>query len=307
MKRYFGQFTVFLLLVLLVYVVRFPYSEYAERQLRTSVQDISRSQGISVDFDDLELGLPLSSTLKNLTASIPSELGSIPIVVDQLQIRPKLLPLALLRGEFLGELLLYRGEAKVELSAPFFDNKQELSANAKKISLGTHSNLAKLGISGFLDFKVDAKTKTADSSPPSIPIAKNLELISSTINIKLDDARYGGGYKVAGLVEIPVVSDISLDVGLEQLGKRIAIKDFAFYSSLGSLKGVGKLSISQEMLLKRLTLEGTIALTKNGADKFGGFLALQAGQGLNTKVRNWKFVAFKGSEDRIPQFKLEPL
>jgi type II secretion system protein N len=293
MKRAGRQFLYFLILLLIYSVLRFPYSNYGNKML-AELQRTARNEGILLDIPEASVEFPGVLLAQNISLVIPFEQVRIPVVVDSFKLSPSFLSLFRLHFSFDGDLDLYGGVAKVQIEKSIFGDEISFTIVGDKVNFASHQILRRLGFGGLLN--VDVRGVAKQLQGQSI-----YELVDLSLNAGLVDGEYTGKYKVAGMVEIPNISDIRIKAKSRARKNNVNLETVEIHSSLGIVNLSGAGVISNRLLLAKGNTDIDIRLSPEGRKAFGAYLALAAGVSLDATNEHWSVRATKKAGSPQPE------
>ena len=220
-----------------------------------------------------------------------------PLLLNQINLRFRLLPLLILHQSMQLDAELYEGAAQATANKLFFRNKGDFNAEIQQIELGEHPLGTAFGVRGRLSVKASGEFQTdiSNSQPP---------INATSFELQLVDGQYRGGHKIAGLLLIPQADKIEVFAKgtLNKLNFRI--REGSISSSLGkvSLEGAGEMNQSPRD--QKFEFEIKLSLSDQGASSFGPYLALAAGGTTDSSVKNWEISISKQRGANMPQFKI---
>jgi len=305
MKRIVRQACLFLVLVIIVAIVRFPYDEYSD-DIIAAAKNQSQAFGVYLDIEELHISFPGKLDFKNLSVLIPVRPAPVPVLVEQGSLDPSLFALLLLRGVFQGTFSAYDGELESRYTYSFFSGDSALTLRARDLALSAHPLLRTFGIGGTADLELNATLSQQAPVEGQTPRPR-YRLDTANLRLTIDGGRYQGGHKVYGLVELPGVDDVRIVLETEMNQQKVTLNRFELLSSLGSAKGSGTLSVSADNKVKRANLNFSLKLTAEGFNAAGSYLALAARRPLDSAGRQWRIQVSKKANDKTPTIKVKPV
>jgi type II secretion system protein N len=311
MKRVGIQFCTFLVLLFLLTIVRFPYHDFGVG-LFDDLRAELRTHGILLDAEEIDFDFPINVRLSKLSLLLPGGKIPIPLFFDHAELDPKLLALLLLRGELEGSMKAYAGEVSSEVRYALWGKSAEFTLDAKSLQLSQHPLLAANGIAGRVSVQaagllVPGVAESSRLNQKDNPIEQNVyRLDSGTTSVQLDEGGYQGGYKIQGLIPIPQLKDVRGQLRFSHKNGTADITTLELFSSLGELNAHGSIQTTPEMSVSRMDIKASLALTADGAQAVGAYLALAAGLPVDNPARNWELTISQGSPGALPTLDARP-
>ncbi len=300
MKRVVRQAGIFVGLFLLVGLVRLPFRNY-EREIVDTIRRQAQAAGLLVEVGSAALRFPLNFDLAKVSLTVPTKALSIPVYLDALQLDTKLLPLFLLQGGIEARAQGYSGTVNSTIGYHLWKKHGTLEIDADKLELSKHPTLEAYGITG--NAQLEAKASFTQTGNPIEPLA----LSHSFLALKITDGSYVGGHKVKGILVLPAAEDVQVTAVATTTDRSVKIESTEVLSSLGSLRGSGTVSFSENNDPSEIDLGLTVKLTSSGAEAFAAYLALAAGLPLDSPPRDWEITVRKQAEQAFPQTIIKPL
>ncbi len=273
MRRVLKQAAIFFTLLAVAAVVFFPWSIFSEDIVQGLKSEADRA-GILLDIESAELGLPPRIKFNSPSALIPSRSLPIPLRLDSVEFRLKLLPLFIGKVDFIGKVSGYGGTLDFGWNQRLSGSEPVFEVDLKQLKLQEHPVLAGLGLQGLLDIKGRGELESMSNG---MLFAKNGDL-----DLTISQANVQGGYQIQGLFTVPKIDNLSGKIIVNEENFRASLSKFSFDSSLGKADGHGSASFSPEGVVKRLKASFSISLTPEGVTALGGYLALAAGENVET-------------------------
>ena len=296
MRRSTKQFGIYLSLVLVVGVVRIFFADYDDK-LCNLIRQQAQANGLYLVIESCDAELPAQMVLSNVKTIIPNKRVPIPFAFDAIGGKLNWLPLFLLRAQAAIDGLLYGGRLSAIASKPLFGNSVNLSTKLNGLQISEHPLLRSFEVSALTHLNADISVQTKQQ-----PIS----LKSAKISLNIEDGSYSGNYKIANLVEIPPLEDLSASLAIVGESNFFRITQCKLDSSLGGIEGGGRFSLLNNQL-NQVDISLELSLTDVGADKISGYLALAAGLSPDVKTNNWQINIQKSPKDPQPQVLIQVL
>lgn len=290
MKRPVKQFFIFLGLLTLLTVIRFPYDEIVTscfKQIKKAVQQ----NGVYINAETFRLRFPAKIELNKFSAIKTFKLVPISFYADKVIINPNLLSLFLLKPKLSFEANAYSGLIKASISKFLFSNKQiSISSNLENLQLTDFPPTKTYGLSGLLNgsFQANLENKEGKPSKPS----------SAILSVKLEQGKLDSVSKIYGLIPLPKASDMELALKANLKDNHIEINTLTFFSSLGSLVGKGELTLTDSQVVDTVNIKFDIKLTTEGAASISPYLALKAKRTPPEGVKDWELLITKETDNK---------
>lgn len=298
MKRIVRQSAAFVVLLALLTIVRFPYSEYIEEKILI-VQQKLRPQGVTLQTGKVKSSFPFKLSIDTLGVLFLTKPFPIPLLADHAVLELRTLPLLMLRAALAVNLSMYSGKVSGDLTKGLFSKIANLELHGSKLQIGKYPLASALTADGILDFDVSAQMKLPQAEK-NLSARSLAQLISTgTAELKIEEGLVAGGQKIYGLFTLPRIEGITGQAKARKSRERLQVERAKFYSSLGTAEGTGNVYFDPEGQIDQASINGTIALTTPGVTAIGSYLALAAGTSTEKPGRNWSVQLEKKSGKKV--------
>jgi type II secretion system protein N len=289
MKRILRQSAVFLALLLLLTIVRFPYDDYAKDAF-SRIKQRAGQQGVRLEASRTEFSFPTTLGLENLGVLLATRPLPIPIFAESAIIKLRLLPLLAFHGGFAGAFKIYGGTLNLDANYGLLSREAKLYAEGEKVDLSLHPLLNANGIGGLLALKLTTTVSPAAivDNGQSLPTSLGYFIDFAELEMSVERGRYDGGHQVGGLIKLPKASEISINLLADKNKDKVLLKKVQAFSSLGELSGKGDLRVSDALKITRANCDFAVKLTPEGAKELGPYLALAAKLPVESPGRDYQ-------------------
>ncbi len=297
MRKIIYQALSFLLLVIALTLIRYPYSEFAAELIESWKQQARRG-GLQVESGEVSLNFPLGIKVNSLAFTLPTIPSPFPFRADSVYLSADLTSLLspkwiLAEGLALpltGAIDAYGGKINWSFSTRLLQDKSHNEIIGKDLDLSKHPWASEGRLRGLLSFDLQAGLikQTLNSKSLNGKSGSLYVIDSGTLRIFLKNGSYAGGHRIAGLLSLPPAEDIKMEVLAEKKLHKVIIKQAHLFSSLGEAQLSGTLKVSDTLRLEEAEADITILLTAIGFAKFGPWLALAANAPSDSKARNFQ-------------------
>ena len=294
MKRIAQQLLIFFGIYLLVGVVRYPYAVLPDK-LPDYLKRISAATSLPFDIQNTAISFPLNISAKSLSTELPSKLGPLSIVAQNIYCNLDFVSLVKLQLLSNCSLEVYQGELTSTIGRSFFSDKLQVNAQLSNVNLSVIDALAKYQLNGTIASAWDG------SISPSTKIAVG------DFDLEVSNAIYQGKDKIMGLVALPVISDISARITGTIKESSITAKLEELSSSLGSANAVASAQLRPDMKPIAYSAQIQIALSPEGTQAFGAYLALGSNGTGRADNSRWSIFIEKKPTQNFPKVITAPL
>jgi len=279
-KKLLRSVIVFMVALVVVGIVRFPYDSFSDDIVRALKQEAKRNR-IVLNIENLSTHFPGKITTETLSGYVAAkEIFPIPFFFSDLTARVQLLPFLWLSLQINGEFKAYKGQIGGEVTQSLISDSSSILLHGTNLQLEEHPTLELYGLQGALEFQVTGEITRAADAPPT--------LSESELALKITNGRIVGKHTIAGIFPLPNAKDINIAIAVTGKGNRAMLESFKFASSLGSANGSGSLELNEQGIIDRANFNFEIGLTSKGEAELGNYLALAAGEPLDSGIQNWK-------------------
>ncbi len=271
----------------------FPFDSILRSKFAEIKEQVA-PQGVLLDVQDLDFSLPAKIRAAALGIQLQSPDLYLPIFIDEGDISLRLLSLFFGAPEIQSVIKAYRGSLNSSVTVEQSKNSAHVVANLKDVQLGEHPTLRFLGIAGQLSADLDAVVTTTQ------PVT--LRGIEGKLDASIQEGVISQPLPIAPLFSLPPASEIAIVARAERLGDKLELSRFTISCSLGKGAGKGYFVLDSRGVIIGMELNALLSLTDEGHRSLGGYLALAAGEPLDTKTRKW---SIKLSQQ--PGYRLESL
>lgn len=264
MKRTVKRLLLFVVLLALFTIVRFPYEDLLEDEL-SEIRRQAGNQGFFFELEDSSLRFPGTLEFERFGALIATRSLPVPLVLTRGQFELDFLPFLLLRAQVSGSAKAYGGEIETTFHRNVFGDDYSAHLEADSINLADHPSLKALGISGDASFDVAALISAA--SPP--------RSVEAELQINNGALSYPG--KIAGAFAVPKLSALNLEISAEGDNGKYSLGKCQASSSHGSVSCGGTFAVNPAGIVEAAQLRIELALNELGRTEFGPYLALAGG------------------------------
>jgi type II secretion system protein N len=307
MKRILRQLAVFLVLLLLFTIVRFPYDDYAEEAF-TSFKQKAAQHGVRLDAGRTEFSFPATIGLGNLGVLLPARPLPIPLFVESAIIKLRLLPFFALHSSFAGAFKIYGGTLNSNITYGLLSREATLHTEGEKIDLSMHPLLKANGIGGLLALKLTSTVLPAtisdNAQKSSSPWSYVIDF--AELEMSVENGRYDGGHLVGGVIKLPKASEISANLQADKNKDKVLLKKVQVFSSLGELSGNGDLRLSDAFRITRANCDFAVKLTPQGTKEIGPYLALAAKLPVDSPGRDYRIHVEQKEGEAKPNISVSP-
>lgn len=282
--------------VIIVLLLRIPRG-YLNRNLPIWATEIARQNHAVLTIGSLDFSFPAQITVEQVGMNIRTGYGLFPFFAQKGQLDISLLRLLLIKGVGFFNIDAYSGSINGQYWRSLLGNADYLDIQIKDLSLGQHPLLDALQVEGSWGLS---------SSLELFPDNQNLLKIGSgQLKTEIKEGSFGGGVKLYGLVELPAVSNLNLNLEARKTATSIWLESFSLVSSLGEASGRGKLSVDKSGLPINISLTAKINLSEYGTKKLSPYLALASGSMELSSNRNWE-VSISGKNQSDIRAEVKP-
>lgn len=301
MPRLVRQFLTFLGLLLLVTVLRFPYDTFGP-QLANYLKQEARKHRITLQFDELILGMPARASFSGMGLLIPVEGLAIPIPLrfQQGSASLRLLPLLRLALATQLEATGYGGSVVLKSQQSLLSGLVDVGGLASNIQLQElpvpYAKTTRGQLS--VDFELE----------PFSPQQLDVTTLPARIKVEIKDGEFLGSTATFSPIPLRDVKAINATVaGALQQGS-FSFNRCELFSSLGALNCKGDLKLSPRNEIESATISGTLTLTPEGIDYLGGYLALLAETPTANPAKTWDLkLSFSASSKKRYRLSAVPI
>lgn len=294
------RLVVFFLLLLSVFVIRFPLAILEKWTIKT-LETEALAAGIQITAEDWTLSPPVSLSFKKLNARLLNANAPFPFFLNQGTFDLSLLRAMMLRSQLQGDLEAYSGKINLNLDYSLLSQSGKVEANAAKLHLEEHPVIDGLNLSGQLSLGLHSafsviehqqaeklvKNNTSAQKNRKLSFQKTAQLTEGQAFLELIEVNYAGGYKIGNVIPIPTFANLGALLKLNWNKNRLVMEKFDALSSLGQIIGSGQSDVSATGELKELDVSFQIALSEYGSKELGGYLALAANKIKESKHPFW--------------------
>lgn len=278
MKRILLQTAAFLALTLVVTVLTFPYDMYGKR-VGELIKENGRSLGLILELETPRIKAPWGADLSNVWIGTSAFGPPLQVLFFKTALlRLQLAQLFLLRLGLAVDIEENMGPIQMQAGYSLLSGRISARADGQKLEMDRHPLFRLLSLSGELSLSLDIGIKGADGA---------LVLDDSSAGLALKRGYYPGGDKVYGIVELPQISDIEVEISALGNGKNIRTKKLEAVSSLGAITGSCNASLLADLRPELVRCRAEISLSAEGRDRFAAYLALASGDSEAQNVRTW--------------------
>jgi len=282
MSKPLRTITIFLIFVVLIGVVRAPFETFDEDLVQRLI-DVAKKNNVLLKVEGYSLRFPVSMEIDSLSGYVATPNAfPIPFLFTDTSLSPRFLPLLWLSGEVEATSTGYGGGVSLKVSHPLMGNSANVKLTGTQLQLGKHPTLKPYGINGELSFSLVGSIDGLDKAQP--------QLQTGLIEVTVKKGQFPSGYKINNLIPIPAASNIEMNLVVEAKNQKSNLKKARLTSSLGSATGSGSLELNKKGLVKQLDLSFEISLSQQGVESLGGYLALAAGEPVDSKINDWLIV-----------------
>lgn len=278
-KRRYVLTAIAVITVAVVFIISvFPFNSIIATQLKT-LQAQLRPQGIECDVREVDFHLPAHLRLLGVGLQIQQPNLYLPLFIDQADLKPSLLSLITGSPQAAADLKSYRGDISAWIQMSRGAEPHTVKASIRKILLGEHPTLRFFGVEGELS----AETDLTIVPTPLV----SLRSVEGNIEVTVRDGVIRQPIPVAPLISIPALQDLFLVAKAERRGDKLEVTKLSLRSSLGKAAGKGQFILDSRGQIIGQECSALIEFTEEGHKQYGGFLALAAGEPLDTTIRKW--------------------
>lgn len=277
--------------------VKFAYpalTEYSEQ----AIQDGLKGQPLDLELENYKVSPPLVATADKVLAILKAGPLSIPIECGDSKVRAALGLFSGLKSSVSVESSCYEGQVRSESSKSILGEDFDSSFDIEGLKLSAHPLINFLKLAGEIDLKFESAGKVKGEELSSIDRA--------SLDLKAREGSYSGDFKIAGLVNIPLIYDVDLDLDMLLEEESFSSEELRLSSSLGNAKGFLNGSFEKplpEADLKSIEGRFEIELNDDGVKELSPYLALASGRTSDSKARKW-LVTIAKAKDKPGQPKL---
>lgn len=285
MKRILRQFLVFLVLLMVVTIIWFPYDSYSKDIVKT-VREHAAKMGIFVNIEQLTLGFPGKCKFSNVSGLVRTTTSPVPFTIDRGEAWLKWLSLLQLKGEVEGFLKAYEGTIDLGGSQDITGGPITIKLLGKQLDISKHQILKYHSLQGLVDFEIEGAIDDKDGSKYGYLVAKLRKGKIENWKILEASLAYQLGFPT-GLIQLKTVDDIKLDTLIALEENKLKVQNFHFTSSIGNAVGQGSGSLTARGELMEGRVDLSLDLTPEGTAIFGPYLSLAAKQFTESPPSSW--------------------
>lgn len=293
MSRPLQQLLIFFGLVVALGVLRAPYF-VAPTLIDRSLQSVARQQRVELQTSSASFAFPAQYSVASATLRFPNETLPTPVVLSN--VSANLSPGPLFRGQLDStfNFSLYNGVGTGVVRRSFFNETLSIASTLREVNLASLPSPFPIRIDGIATITwngtVDPKTQSANGE----------------FSAEISNGHYPGGYKVMGLVEVPEISDLTLQLKGSINGNSLTIPELGLQSSLGTAAASATLSLSTARKIESMAAQVRLKLSAVGAQKFSALLQLAANGKGRPDTSGWLVDVTQSKNQKFPSFSVTP-
>ena len=285
---------VLLVFVFVIVALHFSIGNIWADKVRSSAANAR----IALDFKETHFRFPFTAEASGVSVLFPTRPLPLPLYLENIRLKPRMLALLAGSGKFKVSASLYDGKIKGIINEHLLVGDVTGKFKATQLKLERHPLLGGLGLKGDLSFKLDNLTIPDDA-------------MESTGNFTAEiiNGSYTGG-KLYGFVDLPTVSNITLEINGKKKSSAVVVDKLSFSSSLGTAGGKGRIDFDKNTEISRLNFNFAIDLSPEGQPIVAPYLQLlgnsYSANSANNTQSKWTIEMLKTSKDKTVHFNSNP-
>jgi hypothetical protein len=290
MNRVFKQLAIFIALLSASIILTYPYGEI----IKDKINKNATSDSYKIHIDSVQANLLGRGSISSALLTAYSEGLQIPFLVNTGSFNLSWLSLLSLSPTVEANGFAYNGTVSTLFKKNLFSDIVGYKIELRNLDLAKHPLFSSLGFRGQL------------SLTGQLELTKDNKLFgdSSFLNLNIDNGYYSGGHTIFGIIKLPNVDEIKLELKLAGKPAQIEIQNSSLSCSLGRATLDARIAYYALPLKINYQANSKISLEPEGARLFGGYLGLLAGD-VNIKSNRWT-VEFSGDERTVANVKARP-
>ena len=295
-RKLLKQAAALLVLASAIYIIRLP-DGWLDKKAYALIEKPLKKNDIAYEFESYRFRYPLRFSLYDGGMIIPAGKIPIPFAFNEAHIKVKTLSLLLLKFAAELKIFAYDGMILGTVERSLLGERVKANLLVEEIAVERYPIGQHYSIAGQLNSNTDVILSREPRTP------EDVEEVSSTI--RFSNGSYTGKHQVYGIYTIPDVNDIEANIQVVQNQLNVTINEATLTSSVGNAEGGGSIDLTVDGKIEKGSIEGILNLSDAGHKAFGGFIALRAGQPVDTPVKDW-VIKLALEYNRVTSFTIEP-